>query len=242
MLELVTSVTVRWPGSFGLRSAVAKSRVVSRQPGDTLPLADVPCDIASAQPAPRLGLIPPGGFFRPAKSHAAVRCRDPRTGDGAEHGKYHAPRHTGQTRACRARYPGADVPAGPHKRVSAKVRRAIDAMVSGKCKLICDAAEHVGLARESLSRALSTPHVAQHLREKVVRHLAIQAARAGYVKGELLDSDNEMVRDRASTFILGLADIAPASAPALSVNLEIKAGYVIDLSDDRPPVRRIPHV
>jgi hypothetical protein len=32
----------------------------------------------------------------------------------------------------------------------------------------------------------------------------------------LLDSDNEMVRDRASTFVLGLADIAPASAPALS--------------------------
>ena len=51
--------------------------------------------------------------------------------------------------------------AGPQKRISAKVRRAIDAMVSGKCKRICDAAERVGLARESLSRALSTPHVAQ---------------------------------------------------------------------------------
>jgi hypothetical protein len=138
--------------------------------------------------------------------------------------------------------PPPDVPAGPHKRISAKVRRAIDAMVSGKCKRICDAAEHVGLARESLSRALSTPHVAQHLREKVLRHLAIAAARAGYVKGELLDSDNEMVRDRASTFILGLADIAPASAPALSVNLEIRAGYVIDLSDDREPAPPRPAV
>jgi hypothetical protein len=65
-----------------------------------------------------------------------------------------------------------------------------------------------------------------------LKQLAIAAARAGAVKGELLDSDNEMVRDRASTFVLGLADIAPASAPALSVNLEIKAGYLIDLSDD----------
>ena len=130
----------------------------------------------------------------------------------------------------------------PPRRISKKVRAAIDAMVSGKCKRICDAAEHVGLARESLSRALSTPHVAQHLREKVLRHLAIAAARAGYVKGELLDSDNAIARDRASTFVLGLADIAPASAPALSVNLEIKAGYVIDLSDDPPPMRTIPHV
>ena len=109
-------------------------------------------------------------------------------------------------------------------------------MVRGDCKKICDAAAKVGLARESLSRALSTPHVAQHLREKVLRHLAIAAARAGYVKGELLDSDNEIARDRASSFILGLAGIQPATSPSLSINLEVKAGYIIDLTDDpRPP-------
>jgi hypothetical protein len=127
----------------------------------------------------------------------------------------------------------------PPKRISKKVRAAIDAMVSGDCKQIKEAAEKVGLARESLSRALSTPHVAEHLRQKVIRHLSIAAARAGAVKVDLLDSNNEMVRDRASTFVLGLADIAPASAPALSVNLEIKAGYVIDLSDDPPALRVI---
>src|SRR2546430_715676 len=112
------------------------------------------------------------------------------------------------------------------RRISKKVRAAIDAMVSGDCKKICDAAAKVGLARESLSRALSTPHVAEHLRQKVLRHLAIAAARAGAVKVDLMDSDNAIARDRASTFVLGLADIAPASAPALSVNLNIKAGYI----------------
>ena len=126
--------------------------------------------------------------------------------------------------------PPPDVPAGPHKRISAKVRAAIDAMVSGQCKKICDAAAKVGLARESLSRALSTPHVAEHLRQKVLRHLAIAAARAGYVKGDLLDSDNDIARDRASSFILGLAGIQPATGPSLNVSLEVKAGYVIDLS------------
>jgi hypothetical protein len=130
----------------------------------------------------------------------------------------------------------------PPKRISKKVRAAIDLMVSGDCKKICDAAEKVGLARESLSRALSTPHVAEHLRQKVLRHLAIAAARAGAVKGELLDSDSEIVRDRASSFILGLAGIQPASTPSISLNLEIKAGYVIDLTDDPPPMRTIPHV
>src|ERR1019366_834589 len=123
----------------------------------------------------------------------------------------------------------------PPRRISKKVRRAIDLMVTGDCKKICDAAAKVGLARESLSRALSTPHVAEHLRQKVLRHLAIHAARAGATKTELLDSANELVRDRASSFVLSLAGIQPATNPSISVNLDIRAGYVIDLSDDRPP-------
>jgi hypothetical protein len=127
------------------------------------------------------------------------------------------------------------------KRISKKVRAAIDAMVTGECKKIVDAAAKVGLARESLSRALSTPHVAEHLRQKVLRHLAIHAACAGATKTELLDSASELVRDRASSFVLGLAGIQPATNPSVSVNLEIKAGYVIDLSDDPPPMRTIPH-
>jgi hypothetical protein len=126
---------------------------------------------------------------------------------------------------------------GPPKRISKKVRAAINLMISGETKTIKDAAEKVGLARESLSRALSTPHVAEHLRQKVVRHLAIAGMRAGATKTELLDSDSEIVRDRASTFILGLAGIAPAATPSVSLNLEIKAGYVIDLTDDRPTSR-----
>jgi hypothetical protein len=122
----------------------------------------------------------------------------------------------------------------PPRRISKKVRAAIDAMVSGECKKITDAAAKVGLARESLSRALSTPHVAEHLRQKVLRHLAIAAAHAGATKVDLLDSDNEMVRDRSSTFVLGVAGIAPATTPGLAVNIEIKAGYVIDLTDHDP--------
>jgi DNA-binding phage protein len=96
------------------------------------------------------------------------------------------------------------------KRVSKKVTAAIDKMVSGECRTIADAAEQVGLARESLSRALSRPHVAELMRTKVLRSLAIAATRAGATKVELLDSANEMVRDRASSFVLGLAGIKPS--------------------------------
>jgi hypothetical protein len=131
----------------------------------------------------------------------------------------------------------------PARRISRKVRAGIEAMVTGETKNIAEAAASAGIARETLSRALSQPHVAEHLRQRVLRYLAIKAARAGAVKGELLDSPSEIVRDRASSFVLGLAGIAPASTPSVSLNIDIRAGYVIDLSDDpAPDVRTIPHV
>jgi hypothetical protein len=128
----------------------------------------------------------------------------------------------------------------PARRISKRVIAAIDKMVAGECKTIADAAQAVGLARESLSRALSRPHVAELLRTKVMRSLAIAATRAGATKIELLDSDNEMVRDRSSSFILGLAGIQPTANPSVSLNLEVKAGYVIDISPEPgqgPPMR-----
>jgi hypothetical protein len=137
--------------------------------------------------------------------------------------------------------PPADVTVSP-KRISKRVIAAIDLMVSGECKKITEAAEQVGLARESLSRALSKPHVAELMRTKVLRALSIAATRAGATKVELLDSPSELVRDRASTFVLGLAGIQPATSPSVNLNIEVKAGYVIDLSDDPPPLRIIPHV
>jgi len=93
--------------------------------------------------------------------------------------------------------------------ISAKVRAAIDAMVAGDAKTITDAAALAGISREHLSRELSKPHVTEHLRQKIHRGLAVGAARAGATKLALLDSPNEMVRDRASGYVLGLIGIAP---------------------------------
>jgi hypothetical protein len=120
-------------------------------------------------------------------------------------------------------------------RITAKVRRAIDLMARGECKQIKEAAEKAGLARESLSRALGRPHVVEYMRQRAVRTIQMAAGRAAEVKAELLDCGDSMARDRASTFVLGTAGIGPATAPSLSINLEIRAGYVIDLSDTHAP-------
>jgi hypothetical protein len=172
-----------------------------------------------------------------AKRHAAVRCGGTRTADGAGMENI-----TPAKRALAVLDTPAPAEPIPALRITKKVRAAIELMVSGDCKQIKDSAAKVGLARESLSRALSKPHVAEHLRMKVLRSLAMAAARAGAVKINLLDSDNAIARDRASSFVLGLAGIQPATSASLSVNIEVKAGYVIDLSDDPAPMRTIPHV
>lgn len=129
--------------------------------------------------------------------------------------------------------PSGDRPA-KSKPISPKVREAIDAMVRGDAKTITAAAENVGITREHLSRELSKPHIAAFLHDKVVRNLAVGKARAGAVKLSLLESENAMVQDRASSFVLGLAGIAPSAQPSVNVNVNIRAGYVIDLSDEEP--------
>jgi hypothetical protein len=120
-----------------------------------------------------------------AKRHAAVRCGGTRTADGAGMENI-----TPAKRALAVLDTPAPAEPIPALRITKKVRAAIELMVSGDCKQIKDAAAKVGLARESLSRALSKPHVAEHLRMKVLRSLAMAAARAGAVKINLLDSDN----------------------------------------------------
>jgi hypothetical protein len=62
-------------------------------------------------------------------------------------------------------------------RITAKVRRAIDLMATGECKLIKDAAEKVGLARESLGRAFAKPHVIEHMRQRALRTLSLAVPR-----------------------------------------------------------------
>jgi hypothetical protein len=124
-------------------------------------------------------------------------------------------------------------------RISAKVRRAIDLMARSECKQINEAAAKVGLARESLSRTLAKSHVVEHMRQRAVRTIQMAAGRAAEVKAELLDCGDSVARDRASTFVLGTAGIGPATAPSLSINLEIRAGYVIDLTDEPQPPREV---
>jgi transposase-like protein len=122
-------------------------------------------------------------------------------------------------------------PPEKRRRIPPRVREAIDAIVQGRAKTITSAARKVGLSREYLSRSLSEPHVAEHLRQKAARAVAIGAGRASARLVQLLDASSEHVSLDAARHTLGIAGIKPASGAQLSVNVDIKAGFVIDLSE-----------
>jgi hypothetical protein len=122
-----------------------------------------------------------------------------------------------------------------------KVRAAIEALVTGQVKTIKAAAEKVGLTRERLSRAFSEPHIAEALRTRAAREVALSSGRAAARLNQLIDSSSHKGALGATKFSLGVAGIKPAADSQVNVNLEIRAGYVIDLSepDDPPAAARL---
>jgi hypothetical protein len=114
-----------------------------------------------------------------------------------------------------------------------KVRAAIEALVTGQAKTIKAAAEKVGLTRERLSRAFSEPHIAEALRTRAAREVALSSGRAAARLNQLIDSTSQRVALEATKFSLGVAGIKPVADANVSVNvgIELKAGYVIDLSE-----------
>jgi hypothetical protein len=113
-----------------------------------------------------------------------------------------------------------------------KVRAAIEALVTGQVRTITAAAKKVGLTRERLSRAFSEPHIAEALRTRAAREVALSSGRAAARLNQLIDSTSQRVALEATKFSLGVAGIKPTSD---SVNVNVGAGvaiagYCIDLS------------
>jgi hypothetical protein len=111
------------------------------------------------------------------------------------------------------------------------LRHAIDLLHRGECKDIKAAAERAGMAREHLSRSLRLPHVQVFIARKSRETVAFGALRASARLVELIDAGSEHVSADVSKHALAIAGIKPTQAAQVSVNIDIKAGYVIDLTD-----------
>jgi hypothetical protein len=119
------------------------------------------------------------------------------------------------------------------RRVSPKVRHAIDLLLTGECRLKKDAAAKAGLTPERLSRALKESHVAAYLSAQTHVLLVTSQAPAAATMLRLLDqAKSEHVQKDVAIHLLGISGHTPTADRVALINLNIKAGWVIDLSPE----------
>ena len=124
------------------------------------------------------------------------------------------------------------------RRVSKRIAEVVRLLLTGECKTQKAAAERVGMNPGYLSEVLRKPHVRVFIERRTRETIANGTLRASARLVELIDAGSEHVSADVSKHMLAIAGIKPASGPAAQVNINIQAGYVIDLSDN-PPAKMI---
>jgi hypothetical protein len=122
------------------------------------------------------------------------------------------------------------------RRVSPRIAEAIRLLLTGECKTHKAAAERVRMNYTHLCEALRKPHVRVFIERRIRETIANGTMRASAKLVELIDAESEHVAADVSKHMLAIAGIKPAADSTTLVNINFRAGYVIDLSDDPPKV------
>lgn len=112
-----------------------------------------------------------------------------------------------------------------------KLLQVIELLESGACKDKKTAAERVGVSPTYIYRELKKPHVRVFCEQRARENLLAGLLRASNRMVELMDCDANGVCFDASRLVLATHGIKPATDAQVSVNVDIKAGYVIRLVD-----------
>lgn len=121
-------------------------------------------------------------------------------------------------------------------RISKRVSEAVRLLVTGECTTQRAAAERVGLTASHLCEVLKKPNVQVFVARECRQTIARGSMRATARLLELVDASSEHVSLDATKHALALNGIKPANDPQVSVSIELKAGYVIDLTDKQGPM------
>jgi pantoate kinase len=115
-------------------------------------------------------------------------------------------------------------------RISKRMQQVI-ALLASKGITQREAAKQVGMSEFHLSRELKKPQIRVFMERAARQAIAMGVLRASSRVMELVDAGSEHVSLDASKHVLGIAGIKPSQDAQVSVNIDIKAGYVIDLSE-----------
>jgi hypothetical protein len=131
--------------------------------------------------------------------------------------------------------PQASIPV-KEPRISKRIRQVVELLVSGTCQTQKAAAERLDLHPDYVCRELKKPQVQVFIERSARQIIAQGTMRASARLLQLLDASSEHVSLDASKYTLAIAGIKPAADAQVSVNIDIKAGYVIDLTDSAKPI------
>lgn len=118
-------------------------------------------------------------------------------------------------------------------RIPKNIVRACNLLATGECKTVTAAAERVGITREWLSRLLQRSHIRAYLQRKAAETIATASLRASNRLVELIDAKSEHVAAQVSERILTSEGILKSDAAQVSVNVDVRAGYVLDLTEPK---------
>lgn len=129
------------------------------------------------------------------------------------------------------------------KRISKRLQEAIRLLSEPECKTQKAAANKLGMSPTYLCEALKKPEVQVFIARAARQTIASGLLRAANRVMELVDAGSEHVSADMSKHVLAIGGIKPTADAQVSVNIDIKAGYVIDLTDEarRPPMIDVTH-
>jgi hypothetical protein len=126
-----------------------------------------------------------------------------------------------------------------HRRISKRLQEAVRLLCLPECTTQRAAAAKLGMSETYLSEALRRPETRVFIERTARENVAVSQLRASTRLGELIDCDSLATSMDATRLSLAIAGIKPTADAQVSVNIDIKAGYVIDLTD-QPAMRTVP--
>jgi hypothetical protein len=118
---------------------------------------------------------------------------------------------------------------GKPRKVSRRVAEAVRLILSGEVTTIKASAVRVGLHPNYLSGYLAGPVGREYLARERAKTLTEGSVRAARRVVELIDASSEHVSLDASRLALAIEGVKPADDTRVSVSVDVRAGYVIDI-------------
>jgi hypothetical protein len=124
-------------------------------------------------------------------------------------------------------------------RINPALRKALQLLATGECKTQRAAAARSGMSEFQLSRRLAEPQIQALIARESRKTIASAQLRASHRLVELIDANSEHVAAQVSERILTSEGILKSDQHAIAVNVDVKAGFILDLREE--PHRTIEH-